>query len=197
MNSLRHFHFIALGFAILLSQIPSASAEDKEYRTAAVKLTHQLSKDSAEYGDLCGTMAAIGIDYPVLLQGALDGKPAAIRLLIWAGENAGLDGAASEGYSYTMVKVAKKIGDAKLASAVEALDLQSFTNTQMFFRFEFGFFDGNEAAATKELQKSFPKFWQQITKRVEQAGAHRPATAEDSKSEGKEKPQLESEGRSR
>ena len=196
MIALRHFFSLALGFAMPLSTHLSAKAENQEYRTATVKLTHQLAIDSAAYDDLCGQMADIGIDYPVLLQRALDGKDAAIRLLVWAGENAHLDGAASEGYSYTMVKAARRIGDAKLASAAEVLGAQSFSTIQMYFRFEFGFFDGDEATATKEIRKLFPKFWHQITKRVEQGDARRPATAPAANSEGNEKPKRESEGRS-
>ena len=56
-------------------------------------------------------MSNVGIDYPVMLQRALDGDKVAIRLLIWAGGNVRLDGAATEGYSYSMVLAAKEIGE--------------------------------------------------------------------------------------
>lgn len=153
---------IAIGFCPWLS----ASAEDTVNRTADIKVTHQIAKDSVG-GNVCTTMAGMGIDFPILLQRALDGEDRAIRLLIWAGEHAGLDGAASEGYSYAMIEAAKKIGDVRLAAAVKVLKMESFENTKMFFQFEFG--SGNdEAAATAEIKKLFPTFWHLITKRVEQ-----------------------------
>ena len=172
----------------------SVAAEDMDYRTAKIELTHQMAKDSVGYDDLCATMSGIGIDFPVLLQRALDGHDGAVRLLIWAGENAGLDGAASEGYSYTMVRAARKIGDDKMATAAKELKIASFRNTQMYFHFEFGF-DDDEVAATAEINRLFPKFWRQITKRVEQGGADQPATAPESKPDGSENPIPESEVR--
>lgn len=143
----------------------SISAEDTANRTADIKLTHQIAKDSVG-GDVCTTMAGIGIDFPVLLQRALDGEDKAVCLLIWAGEHAGLDGAASEGYSFAMVEAAKKIGDVRMAAAVKALKMETFANTKMYFQFEFG--SGNdEAAAIAEIKKLFPTFWHLITNRAE------------------------------
>lgn len=195
MNPLRRPSLIALGFAIGLCASLSAGAEDENYRTAGIKLSHQIAKDSVSYDDLCATMASIGIDFPVLLQRALDGEGAATRLLIWAGENAGLDGAASEGYSYTMVKVAKKIGDDKLAAAIEGLKIPSLAKTRMFFEFEFRS-DDDEVIATKEINELFPKSWRLITKRVEPIGADQSAAAANPKTEDNEKPKPESDGRS-
>ena len=157
-----------LAYALSFSPLLSVNAENTNYRTSRIELTHQMAKDATANRDLLATMSGMGIDFPVLLQRALGGEERAVRLLIWTGEHAGLDGAASEGYSYTLVKVAKKIGDEKMAAAAKQLKMTSFKNTQMFIEFEFGI-DDNPEAVTKAINKLFPKFWRQITKQGQQA----------------------------
>ena len=72
-------------------------AEEEHFRTGSVKLTSKLALESIP-SDTAIVMAGSGIDFPVLLQQALEGNVKAVRLLFWTSANVGLDGAAADGF---------------------------------------------------------------------------------------------------
>ena len=170
MNDLQRLTLLTL--AIACCRLIGSDVNAEDYRTAKVKLTHKMAIESVRYSDLCATMSDVGIDFPVLLQRSLDGENSAIKLLIWTGENVNLDGAASEGYSFTLVRAAKKIGDNKMAMAAKSLKMTSFKNTQMFFQFEFGL-DNDKAAAIVEIKKVFPPVLATNNKTGDQRPGHK------------------------
>lgn len=149
-----------------------AHAEQKGMRTAEVKLTHAFAKRVAEdHHDTCKAMAEFGIDYPVLVQRALDGEPRAIRLMLSLARMARFDGAVAESYSATRYKVAMLVGDDKL---IEAYRFFSPSIEFSFIRESFLGWPNPESEPEKaeaEVKKRLPKFWNFLTKKVEPAAA--------------------------
>jgi hypothetical protein len=154
-------------------------AEERGERTSGVVLTHELAKEAVGDSDLNAMAAGIGIDYPVLLQRAMEGKRGAVFLLLWMAGNAGLDGAGAEGYSYTVVRAAKVIGDKALSEAARALDAAASEAVGDAFLFEYGGSDEPEAAVGK-VRKEFPKLWAALSKAKGEAdgGGERDVRAE-------------------
>ena len=185
---------IIIGF-FAASSIYGFGADD-DSRTSSVPLTHKLAREATGYRDLNAMASAIGIDYPVLVERALKKERGAVFLLLWMAGNAPLDGAGAEGYTYTMFRTAKSIGDEILSAAARKLDDGSRRAVREAFLFEYGGGDDPEEASIATA-KAFPKLWGVLRKNDgEQDGAEQPATAPESKPEGKEKSKPESEGRS-
>lgn len=156
-------------------------AEERGARTSGVVLTYKLARDAVGDSDLNAMAAGIGIDYPVLLQCAMEGKRGAVFLLLWMAANAGLDGAGAEGYSYTMVRAAKIIGDKDLCEAARALDAVASAAVRDAFLFEYGGTDEPDAAL-REVRKNFPRLWAALLKTKGEAdGVGKPAGCPESK----------------
>ena len=68
----------------------SLQAEEAHFRTATVKLTSKIAIDSAP-SETAQVMTAAGIDFPILLQQAVNGSEAAVKLLFWSSSNVDLD----------------------------------------------------------------------------------------------------------
>ncbi len=156
-------------------------AEEKNSRTSDVPLTHTIAQESVGYSDLNAMAGRVGIDYPVLLQRALDRQRGAVFLLLWMAANAPLDGAGSEGYTCTMVRAAKIIEDQFLSEAAQALDVAALGAVRDAFLFEYG---GTEepVSALREVQKDFPKLWAALTRtKGEQDGGGQPVDRPESK----------------
>ena len=98
----------------------SLQAEEAHFRTATVKLTSKIAIDSAP-SETAQVMTAAGIDFPILLQQAVNGSEAAVKLLFWSSSNVDLDGAAADGFGYYLLEVAEKIGDAKLSKILSSI----------------------------------------------------------------------------
>lgn len=64
--------------SLLLLLVANGLGGEAESRTTGVKLRHKLAKEAVDYRDLNAMAAATGIDYPVVVERALDGKRGAI-----------------------------------------------------------------------------------------------------------------------
>ena len=109
-------------------------------------------------GDLCATAAAIGIDYPKLVARALAGEERAIGLILWFGEHGGTDAAASEGYSFSLLKLLKKLGDRKVSEAAQSHGPRSYSKIMAHLAFEFGG-EASDGVALREVEREFPMLW--------------------------------------
>ena len=173
--------------SLLLLLVANGLGGEAEARTTGVKLRHKLAKEAVDYRDLNAMAAATGIDYPVVVELALDGKRGAIFLLLWMAGNASLDGAGAEGYSYTMVRVAREIGDKAIGEAARRLDRASLLPVRDAFLFEYGG-DGGEEAAAEGGRRDFPTLWSVLEKAAgEQGGADQTGAAPESEGDGKAK----------
>ena len=192
-----HRHLTALAFGVVTASCCSiASAERQVLRATDVELVHAFAKQVAtDHHDICRAMANIGIDYPALVQQALDGNPRAIRLMLSLPWIARFDGAVATSYAITSYKVAMMVGDKKLVAAFDPY--QEGVNYSGIRKAFLGYPLGSSSLEVEaEIKRRIPEFWQMITERVE-GGAGHPATRSESESEGGDKPQPESEGRSR
>ena len=186
-----------VGTISLLLLAVNGLADGINWRTPGAKLTHKLAQEAVGYSDLNAMAAAVGIDYPVLVERALDGKRGAIFLLLWMAGNAPLDGAGSDEYTDTMFRVAQKIGDKTLSDVAKSLNRASLGPLREAFLFEYGGTD-EPKAASDALQKDFPMLCSVIAAGIgEQGAAGQPATRPESKSEGGQNPLPTSEGRAR
>jgi hypothetical protein len=147
--------FLKLSAFFIMTSAVTLFAEENETRAPHLKLTHKIAQEAAGLGDLNAMSSAVGIDFPVLVDRALDRKEGAVFLLLWLAANAPLDGAGSEGYSYTMVRAARKIGDKTISEAVRKLDRPSLAPLLDCFLFEYGGTD-EPKAAMKAFRKEFP-----------------------------------------
>jgi len=151
--------------------VNSLNAEEQHDRTATIKITHKLAKETI-HGETGYQMSNAGIDFPVLLQRSLDGDANAIKLLFWASNNIGLDGAAADGYGYYLLKVAKKIGDAKLSRILSSLKEPETLETIKFYLLDStGFNTPKEGAKEKSVtmvKKLLPKTWTLLNSTGEQ-----------------------------
>ncbi len=104
-------------------------------------------------------------------------------LLLWMAGNASLDGAGAEGYSDTMVRVAREIGDKAIGEAARRLDRASLLPVRDAFLFEHGGDGGGEA-----VRRDFPTLWYVLAKAAgEQGGADQRGAAPESEGDGKAK----------
>jgi len=119
MKTFSH-HFAGLVFSVLaFGCCAVTNGEELVMRTAKVPLSHDFAKRVAvDHHDACRVMADFGIDYPVLVQQALDGHPRAIRLILSLPWIARFDGAVAESYAATRYKIVMLVGDEKLVSAI-------------------------------------------------------------------------------
>lgn len=117
-----------------------------------------LIKESSLSRDLNVMAKKAGIDYPVLLEAALRKEKDAVVKLLWMAGNTDLDGASSEGYSYSMVQAARLIGDKDVSEAAKLLDDDSRKDLRMPFLFEYGL-DSDPEAAVADIKKEFPLLW--------------------------------------
>jgi hypothetical protein len=175
------------GVGSLLLLVANGLGGEAESRTTGVNLRHKIAQEAVDYSDLNAMAAAMGIDYPVLVERALDGKRGAMFLLLWMAGNASLDGAGAEGYSDTMVRVAREIGDKAIGEAARRLDRESLLPVRDAFLFEYGGDDGEEAAA-EAVRRDFPTLWYVLAKAAgEQGGADQRGAAPESEGDGKAK----------
>ncbi|MEM6912215.1 MAG: hypothetical protein AAF555_11635 [Verrucomicrobiota bacterium] len=189
--------YISLGCIVVGSQL---QAEEPHFRTASVKLTSEIAKGSIR-GETAIQMAAAGIDFPVLLQRAIEGDRAAVKLLFWSSANIGLDGGAADGFGSYLLDVAEKIGDAKLSQILSSIkDPETLETIRFFLLDESGFSipeEGSSEKAITAVSELLPKTWVHLNSIGEQDVAPQSATRTESKSEGDDKLQPESEERSR
>lgn len=125
---------------------------------APAPLAENLVDEVAGNGDLCATATGIGIDYPKLVARALAGEERAIGLILWFGEHGGTDAAASEGYSYSLLKLLKKLGDRKAAEAAQLHGPRSYSQIMAFLAFEFGG-EASDKVVRQEVAREFPLLW--------------------------------------
>lgn len=171
--------------SLLLLLVANGVGGEAESRTTGVKLRYKLAQEAVDYSDLNAMAAATGIDYPVLVERALDGKRGAMFLLLWMAGNASLDGAGAEGYSYTMVRVAREIGDKAMGEAARRLDRESLLPVRDAFLFEYGG-DGGEEEAVEAVRRDFPTLWSVLAKATgEQGGADQTGAAPEFEGDGK------------
>jgi len=147
-------------------------AEEANLRTATVKLTSKIALDSSP-SETAQVMTAAGIDFPILLQQAMNGSEAAVKLLFWSSSNVGLDGAAADGFGYYLLEVAEKIGDAKLSKALSSIkDPETLETIRFFLLDESGFNvpeKGAKEKAITEVTKLLPETWKRLNSTGEQA----------------------------
>ncbi|MFN5580689.1 MAG: hypothetical protein ACK49X_13865 [Akkermansiaceae bacterium] len=136
------------------------AGEEKEKQAEAEDATkaRELMEDASHSSDLNAMAAKAGIDYPALLERAFRKEKDAVAKLLWMAGNANLDGAGSEGYSYSMVRAAQLIGDQDVSDAAKPLDNASRYALCMKFLYEYGLDSDSEAAVTN-MQKDFPLLW--------------------------------------
>lgn len=125
---------------------------------ARLDSAESLVAEVAGNGDLCATATGIGIDYPKLVARALAGEERAIGLILWFGEHGGTDAAASEGYSYSLLKLLKKLGDRKAAEAAQLHGPRSYSQIMAFLVFEFGG-EASDDVVRQEVAREFPQLW--------------------------------------
>lgn len=169
----------ALACAVAVACCASAGAQPAGTRTAEVTLSHKVAKQvAANHHDTCRALARLGIDYPVLVQQALDGQPGAIRLLLSLPSIARFDGAVATSYAATRYRVAMLVGDEKLFAACEPLDegADYAALRRSFLGFPNPGADIEEAE--NEVRKSLPRFWQLLSERIEGADPHHSPRAE-------------------
>ena len=166
-------HLISLTIVVCVSLSSCDKALDRSYKRATDKAGEEkvkqaeaeqaaqardLMKESSLFRDLNAMATNAGINYPVLLERALRKEKDAVVKLLWIAGNADLDGAGSEGYSYTMVRAARLIGDEVVSEAAKLLDDDSRKALRMSFLFEFG--EDNDAdRAVADIKKDFPLLW--------------------------------------
>ena len=173
--------------SLMLLLVANGFGDEAESRTTGVKLRHKLAQEAVGYGDLNAMAAATGIDYPVLVERALDGKRSAMFLLLWMAGNASLDGAGAEGYSDTMVRVAREIGDKAIGEGARRLDQATLLPVRDAFLFEYGG-DGGEEAAAEAVRRDFPTLWSVLADVTgEKAGVDPSGAAPESEGDGKPK----------
>lgn len=106
-------------------------------RPSGVELSDSDARDAAQAGnEVAKCMTQVGVDYPVLLQKARAGEIRAVRLFIWLGHCAPLDGAAAEGYTYDLYRVATKVGDQRFSLALAELHREALRSCYRNLCFE-------------------------------------------------------------
>ncbi len=132
--------------------------KEKQAEIEEAAKARELLEEVSLYCDLNAMAANAGIDYPALLERALRKDKDAVVKLLWMAGDPNLDGAGSEGYSYTMVRAARLIGDQDVSEAAKSLSDASRSALRTRFLFEFG--EGNDAGrAVEDMQKDFPLLW--------------------------------------
>lgn len=156
-------------------------AEEGNFRPSGVKLTSKIAIDSIR-GETAAMMTEAGIDFPVLMQHALDGREVAVRLLFWASNNVGLDGAGADGFGHYLLPVAQKTGDAKLVKILSSIKDSGTLETIRFFLLDELGFGVPEAGADKKavaaIKKLLPETWKHLNSIREQDAAGQSATAD-------------------
>jgi len=147
--------FLKSAALLLLISASIISADEIESLMRTPKLTHKIAQETAGLGDLNAMVSAVGIDFPVLVERALDRKEGSVFLLLWLAANAPLDGAGSEGYTHTLVRAAREIGDKAVAAAAGKLDSRSLAPLRDSFLFEYGGTD-EPKAAIEAFREEFP-----------------------------------------
>ena len=155
--------------------------EEAHFRTATIKLTSKIAIDSTP-SETAQVMAGAGIDFPVLLQQAVNGSEPAVKLLLWTSSNVGLDGAAADGFGYYLLEIAKKIGDAKFSKVLSSIkNPETLETIRLFLLDELGFFapeNGSRKKATIRVKKLLPKTWVYLKPIGKQDAAGNPLPAE-------------------
>lgn len=152
-----------LGFSV----ITLASGDQVGMRTADVKLTHEFAKRVAlDHHDTCRRMANSGIDYPVLIQRALDGDLNAIRLFLFRHEVFRVDGAVAASYSQTRFKLAMLVGDEKLTSALQTTAKHDYPLLRRSFLGWPNPQAEDPAKAEAEMRTKLPKFWALLSRKA-------------------------------
>ena len=142
-------------------------AEQNVARTGSVVLTHPLAKQIVkDHHDTCKAMTIIGVDYPVLIQQALEGEPRAIRLMFSLAQVVKFDGAVAESYAATRYKVVSTVGDEKLVGAYsKSTKGVDFLSTRKSLLNWPNPGDDSEKAEA-EIKKHIPQFWKFLTEKV-------------------------------
>ena len=118
----------------------------------------ELVKEVVSFRDLNSMVSNAGVDYPALLERALRKEKDAVAKLLWMAGNAKLDAASSEGYSWSMVKAARLIGDKQISEAAMPLDDASREALSRAFLFEYGI-DSDPETAVADMKRDFPVLW--------------------------------------
>lgn len=127
-------------------------------RPSGVELTDSDARDAAQAGnEIAMCMTQMGVDYPVLLQKARAGEIRALRLFIGLGHYAPLDGAASEGYTYDLYRVATKVGDQKFSLALAELHREVIRSCYRSLCFEVTQDDPESRKAADAVAATLPK----------------------------------------
>lgn len=145
------------------------AGEEKVNQDEAEKAdqARELMKDASLLRDLNAMASKARVDYPALLERAMKNEKDAVSKLLWLAGNANLDGASSEGYSWSMVKAARLIGDKDVSEAAMSLDDASRKALGKAFLFEYGI-DSNSQAAVADIQRDFPLLWSLIGMTVDE-----------------------------
>lgn len=179
MKAIRHYLSVSVICSVAVVGCTITNAEQRGERTTSVPLSHPFAKRVAsDHHDTCRAMASFGIDYPVLVQRALDGQPGAIRLMLSLPWIARIDGAVAESYAATRYKIVVKVGDDKLVAALmpckQGINYSGIRSSLLGFPNPGADVD----SAEKELKKLLPKFWQLLSDRIAQTGDQQTAGPE-------------------
>jgi post-segregation antitoxin (ccd killing protein) len=136
------------------------AGEEKEKQAEAEYATkaRELVKETLGLRDLNAVASTAGVDYPALLERALRKEKDAVAKLLWMAGNAKLDTASAEGYSWSMVKAARLIGDKQISEAVMPLDDASREALRSAFLFEYGI-DSDPETTVADIKRDFPVLW--------------------------------------
>jgi hypothetical protein len=158
---------ISLVIVILVSLSSCEKSLDRSYKKATDEAgeekvkqgeaaeARELVKEVASFRDLNSMVSNAGVDYPALLERALRKEKDAVAKLLWLAGNANLDSSASEGYSWSMVRAARLIGDKDVSEAAIPLDDASRKALSRSFLFEYGI-DQDPQTAVTVMQREFP-----------------------------------------
>jgi len=136
------------------------AGEEKVKQDEAAQ-ARELVKEALGLRDLNAVASTAGVDYPTLLECALRKEKDAVAKLLWMAGNAKLDTASAEGYSWSMVKAARLIGDKEMSEAAMPLDDASREALSRAFLFEYGI-DSDPQAAVADMKREFPLLWTRI-----------------------------------
>jgi|GEM_PF-6983625 len=133
------------------------AVDPERHRTSKTKLTHELAKESG-IGEAASVMQRAGIDYPALIQHALDGDERALKLFFWASKNMGFDGAAAEEHVADMLYIVEQLGDEKLAKALLKMSPEGKADIKLKLTWAIG----ENEKAINEFSEKFPKSWKEM-----------------------------------
>lgn len=138
--------------------IAASAFAEPPTRPGEIAITDPAARDAGGPGhELAAAVAAVGVDYPVLLQQARRGETGAITLFAFLPSLVNLDGATAESFCSDQTDLLDKVGDAAFAQALKTLSSSALAACYRFLCYGLTPEPPGSAAACEAVKKRAPK----------------------------------------